>query len=272
MENAERAVRNALSASAALSGRKITVFTQGSYRNRVNVRGDSDVDIGVLCTNTFFWEGPPGATLASLGYSDASYHYVDYKREVGEALASYFGAGAVTKGNKAFDIHANTYRVDADVVPFFEHRRISQDGSWLSGVEMSPASGPKIVNWPEHHYANGVLKNNATNRSYKGLVRILKTLRYAMIADGVPSAQSVTSFLMECLAWNVPNDVIGQYTWQSTFRDALVHLYNATKSDESCGEWGEVSELKYLFRAAQPWTRQGTNLFIVDAWNYLGFT
>ncbi len=29
----------------------------------------------------------------------------------------------VTRGSKAFDVHANSYRVDADVVACFEHRR-----------------------------------------------------------------------------------------------------------------------------------------------------
>ena len=52
------------------------------------------------------------------------YSYADFKNDVEAALKSYFGAGSVTRGNKAFDVHANTYRVDADVVPCLEHRRL----------------------------------------------------------------------------------------------------------------------------------------------------
>ena len=62
MANAERAIRNAVSSSDQLRDRNIRVFAQGSYRNRVNVRADSDVDIAVLCDDTFFLEGPTGAT------------------------------------------------------------------------------------------------------------------------------------------------------------------------------------------------------------------
>ena len=47
-ENAERAVRKAIAESSALANRSISVFTQGSYANRTNVRQDSDVDIYVL--------------------------------------------------------------------------------------------------------------------------------------------------------------------------------------------------------------------------------
>lgn len=53
-ENAERAVRKAIDASAKLNTRSIEVFVQGSYANRTNVRQDSDVDICVLCDDVFF--------------------------------------------------------------------------------------------------------------------------------------------------------------------------------------------------------------------------
>ncbi|HSC67792.1 MAG TPA: hypothetical protein VLC79_08890, partial [Cellvibrio sp.] len=52
-ENAERQIREAIHASEKLKNRDIRVFTQGSYRNRVNVRQSSDVDIGVLCFDTY---------------------------------------------------------------------------------------------------------------------------------------------------------------------------------------------------------------------------
>jgi tRNA nucleotidyltransferase (CCA-adding enzyme) len=57
-ENAERQIRQAISASPKLQNRNFFVFTQGSYRNRVNVRKDSDVDIGILCYDTFFPDYP----------------------------------------------------------------------------------------------------------------------------------------------------------------------------------------------------------------------
>ena len=60
--NAERAVRNAITKSPKLNNRNITIFTQGSYRNRTNVRKDSDVDLGVLCYDAFFYDLPEGYT------------------------------------------------------------------------------------------------------------------------------------------------------------------------------------------------------------------
>src|ERR1700733_9671796 len=136
--NAERMVRNAVKASAKLNARNIKVFVQGSYRNRTNIRQESDVDIGVLCYDTFFYDTPPETTGATFGIEPASYPYTQFKNEVGEALVSYFGSGAVTRGNKAFDIKETSYHVEADVAAFFEHRRYNQAGTYDSGVQLMP--------------------------------------------------------------------------------------------------------------------------------------
>ena len=116
MENAERAIRNAISSSDELKKRSIRVFAQGSYRNRVNVRAESDVDIAVLCTSTFFWEGPEGSTRDTFGISPATYSFESFRSDLAKALTDYFGRDAVSAGDKAFDIKANTYRVEADVL------------------------------------------------------------------------------------------------------------------------------------------------------------
>lgn len=44
-----------------------------------------------------------------------------------------------------------------------------------------------------------------------------------------------------------------------------------TRLPNSCAEWGEVNELKHLFRPSQPWTRTAVNAFVVAAWNRVGF-
>ena len=53
MDNAENAIKNALRARDDLIPRSIGVFAQGSYRNSINVRQDSDVGIGVVCEDGF---------------------------------------------------------------------------------------------------------------------------------------------------------------------------------------------------------------------------
>jgi hypothetical protein len=273
--NAESQVRQAIVDSPKLRQRDIKIFTQGSYRNRVNVRQDSDVDIGVLCFDTYFpdYSDDNVKTLVAKREIAGTYSYAKFKNEVEEALVDRFGRAAVTRGKKAFDVKANTYRVEADVVAFFEHRRWTSATTYHSGVEMHADGGyPSVIrNWPEQHYSNGVGKNDLTGRRYKRVVRILKHLRNEMAENGIAAAKPIPSFLIECLVWNVPNDRFDYPSFGQMVREGLAHLFNDTMVEAKCSEWGEVSELKYLFRGSQPWTWKQTHEFIDAAWNYMGF-
>ena len=274
-ENAERQIKQAIQASPKLQSRNIKVFTQGSYRNRVNVRQDSDVDIGIVCFDVFFPEYPDDNVKALLEKSltDGVYTYALFKNEIEEALVARFGRGAVSRGSKSFDIHENTYRVESDVAAFFEHRRYTSASGYISGVEMIPDdySPPMVRNWPEQHYDNGVSKNDATGRKYKRVVRILKSLSNEMSKNGIQSAKDAPSFLVECLVFNASNSCFNYSTYKSTVRSVLAELFNNTIKDDTCSEWGEVSELKYLFKGSQPWTRASAHQFLSDAWNYIGY-
>jgi tRNA nucleotidyltransferase (CCA-adding enzyme) len=64
-DNAVNSVKNAIKRSTKLSNRTIKAFPQGSYRNRVNVRRDSDVDVGVMCSDSYFVDYPHGKSAAS---------------------------------------------------------------------------------------------------------------------------------------------------------------------------------------------------------------
>ncbi|MDF4902102.1 nucleotidyltransferase [Vibrio parahaemolyticus] len=274
-ENAERQIRKAIQASDKLKDRNIKVFTQGSYRNRVNVRQDSDVDVGVVCFDTYFPTYADDNIRAEQrkSFVPATYEYATFKSELEEALVNYFGSKSVSRGSKSFDIKENTYRVESDVAAFFEHRRYTSVNKYLSGVEMIPddKKPPRVKNWPEQHYANGVEKNSKTNRRYKRVVRIVKTLSNEMARKGYKSAQEVPSFLVECLVFNAPDSAFNHTQFKPMVRAVLANIFNDTRLKERCNEWGEVSELKYLFRDSQPWTREQAHQFISDAWDYIGY-
>ena len=273
MDNAEKAIKNAIKASHDLRSRDIRVFAQGSYRNNTNVRQDSDVDIAVVCQDVFFPVYPSGMTKEDFGNYDSKYYYATFKNEVGKALEDYFGSSAVTKGNKAFDLHETSYHVDADIAPFFEHRRYHRNGGYLAGVELRPDNDTsrKVINWPDQHYENGVTKNLATGRRFKAVVRILKSLVNEMAEAEIQIAHRIPGFLIECLVWNVPNNYFNHPSYMQDVRGGLAYLITNTQSEDRCNEWGEVSELKYLFRSTQKWTRSDANLFLYAVWDYIGF-
>jgi hypothetical protein len=193
-DNAESVVCNAIEADDKLSGLDISVFVQGSYRARTNIRQESDVDVCIRYNGSFFPEYPEGTTKETFGNVDGTLPYADFKNMVENALKSRFGEAGVTREKKAFDVHANTYRIDADVIPTFEHRRYTGrkdtmgDWEYYSGVAFIPDGGNLIKNWPEQNYSNGVSRNNETGRSYKRAIRVLKHLQNKMNDEGVREA------------------------------------------------------------------------------------
>lgn len=279
-ENAIKAIRKAIRESEKLKNRRLKVFPQGSYRNRVNVRQDSDVDVGVLCDESFFYRYPPGTTREAFGNKPATYRYSQFKDALEEALVGYFGREAVRRGNKAFDIGENSYRVEADVAPFFEYRHYRESGTYCAGVALRSDHGEVVHNYPERllddwsntplHYEHGVSKNDATARAFKGSVRILKKLRNRLADEGIPAASSIPGFLIECLAWNAPNQCYEHATWEGRIDQVLRSLASGIRSSGDCREWTEVNGLKFLFHATQPWTKDQAADFIKVTRTLLG--
>ncbi|MBF0473019.1 MAG: nucleotidyltransferase [Nitrospirae bacterium] len=239
---------------------------------------ESDVDICVLCENTFFsdYTHTPGVNDNLLGFSPATYSFAELKQDVEAALVAKFGRLAVKRGNKAFDIKENTYRVAADVVPTFEGRLYYKDQSggldYYSGIVLQcDSDGGTIYNWPEQHYANGDKRHDATIQQFKKKVRILKNLCNEMAAVGIVSAKSMASFLLESLVYNCPDEVFTQSTHYDDIKSVITYLLDVTETDEKAKRMLEVNNIKYLFHDSQPWKRADVYDFLLSAWNYAGF-
>lgn len=279
-ENAERMIRDAMSESPLFRDRDIRVFAKGSYRNNTNVRQESDVDIVVACREPFFTDFVfADYGNQAVGLIDSPYLYPQFKNDVGAALVAKFGNSGVERGSKAFDVHATSYRVDADVVACFELRRYRKQAHlsldrfpYDLGTRFYSDTGDWIDNWPDQQYDSGVKKNNATGNRYKFIIRALKRLRNEMADNSIVAAKPIPSYLIECLVWNAPNNCFGNPRYYDDMRAVITSVWNGTRTDEACHEWGEVNELKYLFRLSQPWTRAGANAFLEAAWRHVGFS
>jgi len=210
--NAERMVKEALKASSDLSKWSLEVFLQGSYRNNTNVKTESDIDICVKFNESFFYTLPDGYVKESFGISDAlppKPTYKEYRQQVVNALNDKFGSQNVVPGNKAIVVTENTYRIHADVVACFEHRRYDASGNYVSGIEFTTTSGTQVTNFPVQHIESGTKKNNDSGHQYKRVARILKTINVE--SDGKNGYKKLPSFFIECLAWNIPNNILSLF-------------------------------------------------------------
>lgn len=270
-ERTERAVQEigaALKAHPGLSARNIEVFAQGSFRNRVNVRKESDVDVCCLCDSTFFYELPPNRSPAEFSITPATYGYSEYKSQVGQALVARFGAASVSRGNKAFDVHEIRRLLDADVVATFEFRDYTS-GYLIKGTALiSDREGRLHTNFPVQQYDNGVTKHAETSRAFKRQVRIQKTLRNKMSDEGKTSARPITSFLLESLCWNSPIFCYANSTYYSDFEAVLRWLHPKLASPSEASDLREVNGVKRLFGSHNAWTINEVRSYIEAAWGY----
>lgn len=242
-----------LNMRSLIGSRKVHLFIQGSYANNTNVRTQSDVDIAVVQEDLFKTEYRSSTSLYP--QSDSDYGFITapaadetFKDEIQKCLELKFGAD-VERKNKSIKIHGNTYRKDADVVPCQRYRDYRNDyqknvNNYICGVVITPDHGNKIINYPEQHIANGRKKNNDTNRYYKKMVRIIKKMRYLMCDCGYEEAKQVSSFGLESLLWNLPDDVFMRYSiYRYEFGEIVDYLY---KHMEEFSSYKEANGIKKL--------------------------
>ncbi len=213
------------------NGRIVKIFIQGSYANNTNVRTQSDVDIAVVEEDVFRTKYRTGVTEVSYGFTTAASRPKSFKDEVQEVLEKKFGKD-IERHDKSIKIHGNSYRKDADSVPCRRYRDYTKDylndaSNYIGGILINPDSGGEIINYPEQHIANGRQKNVDTNYYYKKMVRIIKKMKYLMEEDNILSAKNVSSFGLESLLWNVPNDCFTEFVnFRLEFNAIISYLYN----------------------------------------------
>jgi hypothetical protein len=99
------------------------------------------------------------------------------------------------------------------------------------GVFFRDREGRSIVNFPKQHRRNGDQKDRQTGGRFKEVVRSAKRVRRLaererMIADG-----AAPSYLLECLLYNVPDDVYRTPSTVEAYRGALDWLHRCHQDD-----------------------------------------
>lgn len=274
-ENTISMIKSAIESNNDLKLKNIEIFTQGSFANDTNVRSDSDVDVCVMLKDTFHCIYPDGKKNEDYGFVNSPFSFQNYRDLVKKSLQDKFKVESVYDGNKSIKIDENTYHVKADVVPTFQLRNYDYYSSlkaedYIEGTWFYSKSGQEIKNYPKEHKENGIIKNKRTNYKYKKLVRIMKHIKNDMVEANIVDGDKITSFLVECLVWNIPDNIIVGYdTWTETVKNSIGFLFNEIKDGRN-KEWTEISKMLYLFRGRK-WTEQDVKNWLYDTWNYMGY-
>lgn len=249
------------------------IFVQGSYGNNTNVRIDSDVDVNIMLKNVFYLCLPDNKTVNDYGFCNSNLDYYEYKYNIVQALKNIFGEKNVILGNKSVKIRSNSYRVNADCVITMQYRNYKKYNSlnpdkYIEGIKYFSQDKNEIINYPKRHIENGIIKNNNTNYRYKKLVRIFKRIRNEMYEKHLVDKNKITSFLVECLIWNVPDKYInGYYSWNDRIKNSIIYILNSTNYNN----WNEVSDELPLFDNNRKWSIEDVKYFMKHAYIYMRY-
>lgn len=267
----EAAIRRAINNHTSLSRMNLRVLPKGSIKNNTNVRRDSDIDIAVINMDYYAMEYTEGGLMGHAGLVPyIGITPLEYKAMVGDAIRKEFGSANVDgSGNRVFRVRGSASVMDADVIPSTQYCYVAP--TWhRKGIALilDKPDGKVHYNYPDHHFDNGVAKNNRTGRRYKRAVRILKNIENKLVADGV--INPFPSFLIECLAYNVPDNIFNmQIDWRTLINNMCVHFWSYLSSDNepvSSLRWTEVNNHKFLFGPHQRWTKQEARTFTLQVY------
>lgn len=222
-------VQTALDRYAWPDGVRYAVYLQGSYRNATNVRGDSDVDVVAELTSVVRLDLAGLTDLdrarARARYGDSDYGFPEFRADVGRALYRHYGWLAVSDAPKCFKVEAASGRLGADVVPCISLARHVSVETVVKGMTFLPTDSSRwIQNFPKLHFDAGATKNGdaATAGWFKPLVRVVKNMRNRINDDRIFKLRA-PSYFLECLLWNVPNELFGE-SLQRSLHMSLVFL------------------------------------------------
>lgn len=226
-------IRNALDDHNWPAHIDFEIYLQGSYKNDTNIRGDSDVDV-VVQLNSAFYHNLTEEQCRGFEFGTSSYNWIEFQRDVVDALNDYYGVENVQPGNKA--IKVDTSYLPADVVVCQAYRKYGtlNINDFVEGMKFyAPNEVRWVMNYPKIHYNNGVSKNSGTNGWFKPTVRLFKNARTYMINQGQISDGLVPSYFLECLLYNVSSSNYGT-NYQTTFCNIVNYLSAANLDTFMC--------------------------------------
>lgn len=226
-------------------------FLQGSYGNDTNVWADSDVDVVIRLTSTFYYDIDqlPDAEKQQFHTdygSAASYGLTGFKTDVASWLTTKFGSN-VTPGSKAIFVPGSGSRRDSDVLPAATFRRYItfrglRDTDYVEGICFHNSAGTRIENFPKQHSENCTTKHQGTGQYFKPMVRILKNMRNKMIENGVLQDGIAPSYYLEGLLYNAPNGFFGR-SYSDSFVNCMNWILQADRTQFVC-----ANEQHFLIR------------------------
>lgn len=253
-----KTIRKVLDQYPPLSEVKYDVRLQGSYSNKTNIQGDSDVDVVLELQSTSHYK------------ADSTYDtWKLFRRDALRALRKGLGEKCVRQGSKSIKVKATQLTLAADVVVCLPYDTHARNSSSVEGITFWALPGKCWVgSHPKQHSENGKDKDRRTLQRYRETVRMFKSARNHLKSEGLIGADLAPSYFVECLVYNAPD-----YAFQPRFQETYCAVVNWMR-----GAWLEnmlcQNGQQNLFgQSPEQWSTDDAREFIgrlVELWNDWG--
>ena len=226
-------VRAALAAGAQLSGKRYEAFLHGSYRNGTVIDARAGVDLIVQLNDSYYdnvSDLPPEHRkfFQTLGPTSASIErWAAFKAAVVKALQ----AGTdqpVRAGFASIQLAGRAGVPTVEVLAGYQYRRYytfaARDQRYHEGMVFFAEHGESVIRYPKLHAEQFARKNAKTQDGLKRLVRIIKRLRSSLVESAAIPEGLATSYHIEGLLFNVPDEALASGTLQARLAAALEFL------------------------------------------------
>lgn len=204
------------------------MFLQGSYKNGTNLKRDSDVDLVVQLSTRI---RPRVVALSGAQLEQDQSHVTAYLRwqsfrdQAKNALRVAYGANAVSSGRKSLKVARGSIPAAADVIVTLHYE---------NGLAFFlPDEHRWVISYPKQHHERGLKKEQATHNRYKRTIRMFKAARNHLVEKHAIKAATAPSYFIECLLYNVPNDLFRPRLAQS-YKDILEYLETTNLKKFKC--------------------------------------
>lgn len=219
-------IRYALNESNWPQGVSYDIYLQGSYKNDTNIRGESDVDVVVELTSTFY-SNLTDDQKRYLGLMTATYGWSEFMNDVLSRLIAYYGEKNITRGNKCINLAPTASRLPSDIVVCAQYIWYSNLAVAAKGITFwTHGNGLQTTSYPKIHTELCVQKNGETNGWFKPSVRMFKNARSHLVDQKVIDEKLAPSYLLECLIHGVPSSKFGG-NFQNTYCNIVNWLMEA---------------------------------------------
>ena len=242
------------------------VYLQGSYKNNTNIYSESDVDVVVELTSTFY-NNLSREQQAYLRLRSAYYGFIDFRNDVIGCLSDYYGEQNINPDNKVVKLAPNSGRRPADILiccSYREYYRVASN-AYHDGVYFRTSrTHQNCYSFPKKHYENAVEKNQDCDGNFKPMVRIFKNINRTLINREEIESKTAPSYFIECLLGNIPT-IQFQGTYREMFMNILEYLADNNWDNFKClnglrtmwgagsENWAEEKARRYLVKTVDLW-------------------